>query len=124
MPEHKPLADGRDATPAPSRSGTGDLGANWPEELTNRIDGLVGTVRDRTTVPVTKAARAVVFGLIVVIGAALALLLLVVALVRLVDVYLPVHPYARRVWIVDAALGAIFLAAGTFCWSKRTRRSP
>ena len=39
---------------------TGD----WTVEVTDRIESVVGTVRDKTTVPATKAARLVVFGLV------------------------------------------------------------
>jgi hypothetical protein len=115
---------------APSRAGAArpgpaiSLGGDWPEQVAGRLEGAVGTLRDKTTVPVTKVARAVVFGLVIAVGAALVFLFLVVAFVRLLDVYLPFHPYGRRVWVVDAGIGAIFLLAGSFCWSKRSPKKP
>ncbi len=98
-------------------------GNDWPTDVAARIDSLVGAVRDKTTVPATTAARVVVYGLLLgVLGAALGLLL-VIALVRLLDVYLPFHPVGRRVWVVDAGASAIFLAGGAFMWRRRRPRS-
>jgi hypothetical protein len=97
-------------------------GDEWVVSVTDRLESLVGAVRDKTTVPATTAARAVVFGVVVGTLGAVALLLLVVAGVRVLDVYLPFHPVARRVWVVDAVASAIFLGAGTFLWTKRRPR--
>jgi hypothetical protein len=97
-------------------------GRDWPTEVAARIDSVVGTVRDKTTVPATTAARVLVYGLVLgVLGAGVGILL-VIALVRLLDVYLPFHPLGRRVWIVDGGASAIFLAAGAFMWRKRRAR--
>lgn len=94
-------------------------GRDWTDEVADRIESVVSTVRDKTTVPVTKAARAVVFGLVAgVLGAGL-FLLLIMTVVRLLDVYMPYHPLGRRVWTVDAGAAAIFLALGAFAWRKR-----
>lgn len=87
--------------------------------MTARIESVVGSVRDKTTVPAATAARAVVYGLVLGVFAAALGLLLVIALVRLLDVYLPFHPVGRRVWVVDAAASAIFLAGGAFLWRRR-----
>lgn len=91
----------------------------WPDEIADRIESFVGTVRDKTTVPVTTAARAIVFGLVIAFLGVAALLLLIIGVVRVLDVYLPFHPMARRVWVVDGAASAIFLMLGAFLWTKR-----
>jgi len=98
------------------------VGRDWPDEVADRIESVVGTVRARTTVPVTKAARGVVFGLVAGVLGTAAFLLFIIAIVRLLDVYLPWHPLARRVWTVDAGAAAIFLGAGAFAWRKRRPR--
>lgn len=95
---------------------------DWTDEVADRVESVVSTVRDRTTVPVVKAARAVVFGVVAGALFAGALLLLIVGLVRLLDVYLPYHPRPRRVWTVDAVASAIFLASGTFLWRRSKPR--
>ena len=101
---------------------TSTAGRDWTDEVADRIESAVTGVRDKTTVPITKAARAVVFGSVAGILGAGAFLLVVIAVIRLLDVYLPYHPLARRVWTVDAGAAAIFLAAGAFAWRRRRPR--
>lgn len=108
-------------TGSPSTS-AGTTGRDWPDEIADRIESVVGAVRGKTTVPVTRAARAVVFGLVAGVLAATAFIVFVIALVRLLDVYLPWHPTARRVWTVYAGASAIFLGAGAFAWRRRRPR--
>ncbi len=95
---------------------------DWPDQVAHRIESVVGTVRDKTTVPVTLVARGFVYGVVVGALGVVSFLLVVIALVRLGDVYLPYHPLSRRVWTVDAAASAIFLAAGALAWSRRRPR--
>lgn len=97
---------------------------DWPTEVTDRIELVVAAVRDKTTVPITRVGRIVVYGLVAGALGAVVVLLFVISLVRLVDVYLPLHPEARRVWVVDAGAAAIFLAAGAFLWRKRRPSKP
>ena len=97
-------------------------GRDWPDEVADRIESVVGAVRSKTTVPVTKAARGVVFGLVAGVLGSVAFVLFVIGMVRLLDLYLPWHPLARRVWTVDAGAAAIFLGAGAFAWRKRRPR--
>lgn len=98
-------------------------GDDWTVRATELIESTVGAVRTKTVVPLTKVARIVVFGLIIVMGAFAAALLFVIGLIRLVEVYLPFHPHARAVWLTYAGLGAIFALAGTFCMRRRVARS-
>ncbi|MCU4187137.1 hypothetical protein K6U06_22435 [Acidiferrimicrobium sp. IK] len=107
------MADPKAAPPTP----------DWTVEIADRIESVVGTVRDKTTVPITKVARIVVFGILAGTAAVAALILLVIAAVRL-HVYLPFHPAGRQVWVVDAVIAAIFLLAGMFLWRKRIPQRP
>lgn len=98
-------------------------GSDWATDVAGRIDSLVGSVRDKTTVPASTAARAVVYGLIIaVLGAALGILV-VIGLIRFLDLWLGLHPMSRRVWVVDAIGSAIFLLGGMLCWRRRRPRS-
>ena len=106
----------------PDQPGGAPPANDWTLEVTERIESVVGTVRDKTTVPITKVARAVVFGLVVATAGVSALVLLLIAVIRL-HVYLPFHPEARRLWVTYAGLAAIFLAAGLLLWRKRTPRA-
>lgn len=106
------------STPSPASPGQ-----DWPADVAARIESVVGTVRDKTTLPTLRAAQAVVYGFLLGVLGTLLMILLVIALVRLLDVYLPVHPVGRRVWVVDAGASAIFMAAGMLAWRRRRPRS-
>jgi hypothetical protein len=96
---------------------------DWTVEVTDRIESVVGTVRDRTAVPATKAARLLIFGFVAGTLGMVALFLLAQGLLRILYVYVPIHPLARRVWVVDAIVAAIFLASGAFLWRKKEARA-
>ena len=102
-----------DQSPAPVS------GSDWTVEVTNRIESVVATVRDNTTVPVTKAAEAVVLGLVAGVLAIGAVIFLVLVFLRFLYVYLPIHPLSRRVWVADAIVAAIFLGSGALVWRQR-----
>lgn len=93
-------------------------GPDWTVTVSDRIETVVGTVRDKTTVPVTKAVRAMVFGLVAGVAGVIALVMSVIAIIRL-HVYLPFRPVGRQLWTSYAVLGAIFLLIGAFTWRKR-----
>jgi hypothetical protein len=96
---------------------------DWTDQIADRIESTVDSIKAKTTVPATLAARGVVYGVIVAVLAAALLFLLVLAGIRILDVYLPYHPIGRRVWTVDAGGAAIFLALGAFFWRKRRPKS-
>jgi hypothetical protein len=111
-----------DPTPSAPAEGASGADRDWTVQVTERVGSVVGTVRDKTTVPITKVTRIVVFGLVAAVVGLIALILTIIGVVRVIDVYLPFAPYGRRVWIGYAGLGAIFLLFGAFSWSKRTRK--
>ena len=86
---------------------------------TDRIEAVVETVREKTTVPAQKVARAIVYGLVAAIMALLALVLIVIGLLRL-HVYLPFQPEGRKVWVTYVSLGAIFVLVGALLWRRAT----
>ena len=88
---------------------------DWTTQAADTIERVVGSIRDRTTVPLTTIARAVVYGLVAGFMGAAALLLLAIALVRLWDAYVP-----GRIWIGYLVIGAAFTAGGLVLWSKRS----
>ncbi|MDA8273766.1 MAG: hypothetical protein M0029_00100 [Actinomycetota bacterium] len=95
-------------------SGGPDLAAR----AADAVESVVALVRDRTVRPVTLAARAVVFGVVVAAGSLVLTVLLSVALVRILTVY----AFAGRVWASDLLVGAVFVAAGLAAWSRRSPR--
>jgi hypothetical protein len=91
---------------------------DWTYEVTDRIESVVTTVRDKTTVPAMIGARGVVYGIVVAVLAVVLLVLLIIAALRLLYVYLPIHPLSRRIWVADLIVSAIFLGSGAFLWLK------
>ena len=122
------MADVTATTPAKpavsgSRSGGGD---DWTVQAADTIESVVGTIRDKTVVPLTTIARAVVYGMIAAILGVVALVLLVVGGLRVVIVYLPgwfADRPGRSVWAADAIVGGIFTLIGLFLLRKANTRN-
>jgi hypothetical protein len=108
------------SAPADGSSGSPGLGAaaDLSAKAADTVDLVVETLHDKAIRPLILAARAVVFGVLVAVLGLVVLVLLAVALVRLLDVYV----FDGRVWASDALLGFVFVAAGSFAWSRRTTR--
>lgn len=87
---------------------------DWPAKAADQIVDLVDQIRDKTTGPAIRAARAIVFGMLATMLGTAALVLLVVGLVRFVNVYVP-----GGVWIAHAIVGGLFVLLGVWLWSKR-----
>src|SRR5690348_8846703 len=90
-------------------------GTDWTKDLLDRLDHYIDLVRSNTTDRLVKVARVVVFGVIAAILGSMALIVALIAAIRILDIVLP-----REVWLPYMVLGAIFLLAGLFAWSKKT----
>ena len=88
--------------------------ADWAAQAANSIDRLVDTARNKITNPALKLGRAVVYGLVIVLIALICAPLVAVASVRLLTVA------TGKVWIADFIIGGLFVAIGSFLWSKRS----
>lgn len=88
---------------------------DWAAETADTIERLVGTVRTKTSGPLEKVARVLVYGLVALIVGTAAAVLAAVAMVRALDLALP-----GDVWAAHAVTGGIFVLAGLFLWRKRT----
>lgn len=93
----------------PRQAGAGAPGPDpdWTVQVADAVERVVGSVRDKTTVPLTTVARALVFGLLAAIMGLAALVLVSVGLVRAVNTYLP-----GDVWSAHLLVGGIFTCAG------------
>ena len=89
--------------------------SDWTVQVADTIESVVGSIRDKTTVPAETAARAVVYGILVGVMGTAIVVLLTVGLVRLLDNWL-------RIWAVYSILGGLFTVAGLFLWRKRRPR--
>ena len=83
-------------------------------QATSVVVNLVTSVRGKTTGPLLFVARLVVYSLAILIAAAAAVVLFVIAAVKIVNQLLP-----GDVWAAYLLLGAVFALVGTFFWSKR-----
>lgn len=100
-------------------------GADWPAEVADRIESVVGAVRDKTVGPLTTVVRGLVYGLLAGVLGMVLLVLLVIATVRLADVYAfdrGSRTGGPHVWAVDVIVGGILTLIGLFAWSKRRPR--
>ncbi|HVX19169.1 MAG TPA: hypothetical protein VHA73_14150 [Acidimicrobiales bacterium] len=104
-------------TSSPAKSAAGS--EQWPSEAADFVVRTVGTVRDKTTGPAIKGARAAVFGMFAALVGLALLVLFAIALVRVITVYMP-H---EKVWPADLIVGGVFSVAGIALWT-RTRARP
>ena len=87
---------------------------DWSAQAADTIESVVENIRDKTTVPLTKVARGLVYGIVAGAMGGAALLLLGIALIRVLDVYLP-----GNVWTIYAGVGGVFTGAGWLLWRLR-----
>jgi hypothetical protein len=104
-----PAAGNGDARPP-----IGLAAGEWPAQAADTIVDLVGTVRDKTTGPVTKVARGAVFGLFLATVVTIVAVMALIALVRLLDEALP-----SGVWLPYLVLGVVFVAVGAIVYRRR-----
>jgi hypothetical protein len=97
---------------------------DWPAQMADTIERIVGSVRDRTTGPALTVARAIVYGTFAgVVGTVVAVLFVVLA-VRLLDSYLPDSVFGEtHTWAAHLLLGLVFTLAGIFLWTRRRPRA-
>lgn len=95
------------------------IGGDWPAQAADAIVNAVETVRDRTTTPIMKIARGLVFGVfagtIIIVIAALA----IIGAVRLLDEALP-----SGVWLPYLILGVLFTVVGALLFRRRNAPAP
>lgn len=105
------------ATPATSRPAAppATTSADWTVQVADTIESVVGSVRDKTAVPLETVARALVYGILIATMGATAVVLLTITGIRLLDYVLPI-------WGAYAVLGGLFTLLGLFLWRKRRTR--
>jgi hypothetical protein len=103
------------ASSLPGLSALNDL----PSRGADTVDAVVDFIQVKAVRPLTLAARGIVFGIVVVTGAVVALTLLSITLIRVLTVYIP----GNRVWLSDLIVGVIFVAVGILAWMRRIDRS-
>ena len=109
-----PLRHVRQVPPDERAPARPDDKVDWAKETADRIESVVVSIRSKTADPLDRVVRIVVYGIVAAVLAGVAVVLLVAALVRAIDVAIP-----GEVWAAHAALGGIFTVVGLFLWAKR-----
>ena len=91
------------------------IGDDWAAQTADGIERIVGSVRSKTTEPVERVARILVYGLVAAILGVAALVLVAVLVVRVLDIVIP-----GEVWSAYVVAGGIFTLAGLLLWRKRS----
>lgn len=98
---------------------------DWPAQAAETIERAVQGVRDKTTGPAITAARWAVAGLFLVIIGTMVAILLSIALVRVLDVYLPDSVFGENhVWAAYLILGLPLFVGGIVLMAKRNSPDP
>jgi hypothetical protein len=95
--------------------------ADWPVQVADTIERLVGRVRDLTTGRAITAARAIVYGTFALLVGLAVAVLVTIAIVRLLDAYLPDSVVGEdHTWVAHLLVGGLFTILGMVLWSRRT----
>jgi len=100
----------------PARPGQQPQGTDWTASTADTVERVVGSIRDKTAVPLTTVARAAVYGQIASVMGIAALVLVTIVVIRLGSSYLggPLGNHAgRSVWVTEGALGLLFVVLGS-----------
>ena len=91
-----------------------------PADLADRVEFVVGTVRERATTPVVHAARAIVYGLLAAFLGITALVLFLIGATRglqsLLDIFVS---WARAVYLSYLIIGGILTVIGVLVMRRR-----
>lgn len=89
--------------------------SDWTTQAADAVEKAVVLVRDKTVVPAERGARVAVFGFLTAFFVLTAFALVAILLFRVLTIFVPV-------WAAWLILGGIFLIAGGFCWTLRTKK--
>jgi len=100
---------------------------SWGDQAADAIETVVLEVKEKTTVPLRTAARALVYGIVLAVLGAVLLIVVIIALVRVADVWLlgwAGRAHGRvRLSILYGTVGMLLTVAGLLCWSKRVPKA-
>jgi hypothetical protein len=89
--------------------------SDWTTQAADAVEKAVVLVRDKTVVPAQQGAKVVVYGFLTAFFALTGFLLVTILGFRVLVIAVPV-------WAAWLILGGIFLLAGAFCWSRRSKK--
>jgi membrane associated rhomboid family serine protease len=89
--------------------------SDWTTQAADAVEKGVILVRDKTVVPAQQGAKVVVYGFLTAFFALTAFMLVTIFTFRVLVILVPV-------WAAWLIIGGIFLLAGGFCWSRRSKK--
>ena len=89
-------------------------GDDWAYQITDLLVDTVDKIRDKTVLPVQKASRGVVYGVVILFLAIPSIVLLLAGIVRILDSAIP-----GTVWYIYLGLGIILSVAGILVWKTK-----
>jgi len=93
---------------------------NWASDLADTIDRYVGKVRTTVTDRAVYAVRAVVFGIVILIAAPVALALMVILGTRFVERLVEIGTdHDSSVWLSYMIIGGLMVVGGSLLMRKR-----
>jgi hypothetical protein len=92
---------------------------DWPVQAADAVVKGVDTLRDKTTGPVQKAARALVYGLLAAVLGTMVAILVLIGFVRLIDSIVGLFMDEPRIWVTYLIVGVIFTVAGALVFRRR-----
>jgi hypothetical protein len=129
-PPPGPGSPSRAPVGGPAQGGTPImLPENWVGKVTDKIVTTVDTVRAKTTVPIEKVGRIVIWGLLIATAGISLLVVLLIGSLRLIYEAVGNVPgirgrEGRSVWIIDVLFGVVLIAAGLYLVKRGTRARP
>ncbi|MEO5680701.1 MAG: hypothetical protein ABIS47_13645 [Acidimicrobiales bacterium] len=123
------------SAPAPGAGGGPARGTpvvlpdNWVAKVTDKIVSTVDGVRAKTTTPVEKIGRAVVWGLLIATAGTALLIVLLTGVLRLLYELVGRIPgisgrEGRSVWMIDVAIGVALIVSGLLLIKRGSTPSP
>lgn len=85
------------------------------DRLLAAVDHLLDVVHDKVLRPIIMAARALAYGLIIVLAAVVFVVVLVIGFIRLLNIY----AFHGHEWLSYAVVGAASLIFGLVIWRRR-----
>ena len=89
---------------------------DWTVQAADTIERVVVGIRDKTAVPLTTVARALVYGLLAAVMGLSVLILVIIGSVRALNAYVT----QDEVWASYLLIGGIFTLAGALTLRKAT----
>ena len=92
----------------------------WATDLADAVERFVSGVRGKTTRPLFLVYRAVMFGVVALIGGTVALIVLIIALTRALEAIFDIFvSHSDAIWMSYVFLGLVLMIVGLITMKRR-----